>query len=731
MKNRSAIFFGETLSACMNGLCVDRVATASGGLELRIYPEEKSTKRVPRRAGIYGRPECGISDPTPAKPDSMVQVKLARDAMAPGFLSGITMQDSITTLGLKHVEAVAEDRKGLGEEVLTTCFLNEASGLRVCQHIEPTPVPGTLRMWSTATNTGTEALELEHLASFVLSGITPFAPDEAPGRLRLHRFRSWWCNEGKHDDDLLEDLHLIRNWRGIMLINERFGQVGTPPVRNFFPFVALEDTEAGVIWGAQLAWAGSWQMEVTRRADAVSLSGGLADHEFGHWKKCLRPGERFESPKAHIACVAGQLHDLSAKLVELQEALLPEPPETEKSLPVIFNEWCTNWGSPSHDKTLALARRLQGSGVKYIVIDDGWAKRPPQATRQSNGDWILDTEKFPHGIKATCDALREMGYIPGVWFEFEVCNPDSEAFEQTDHHLQRYGKVLQVGSRRFWNLNDPWVVDYLDQKLIQFIRDNGFGYLKVDFNDNIGMGCDHEDSLGEGLRQHVEGIYRSFSRIKDQVGNLVIENCSSGGFRLEPSMMALTSMSSFSDAHESTNIPIIARQLHYLIPPRQSQIWAVLYPDDTLERFMYSLTATFYGRMCLSGPVHDLSDAQISLVHRAVRFYGRVAPIIREGVTQFVGKTPQNWRDPVGWSGILRTSRDGSEALIVVHEYERRNDQPTSISLPLGEGWEIVDCLFDGTTKEPVHRDGSLELYSGKSFRGWALHLRQRALTGL
>lgn len=717
--------YGRTQSTTMNALRIDRIETASGGLELRICPEAKTDERTPKRTTIEGRPECSICEPYSAKPDSMVQVKLAGDSMSSGFLSGITMQDSRTTLGLKIVETTTEDQAGLSPETLTTTFLNADSGIHVCQHILPTAVPGTLRMWSTITNTGDEAVDLEHLTSFVLSGITPYSDDEAPGRLRLHRFRSWWSNEGKHEEVRLEDLHLVRNWRGIMLINERFGQVGSSPVRNFFPFVAIEDTEAGILWGAQLAWAGSWQMEVTRRADSVSISGGLADYEFGHWKKELQPGESFHSPTAHIACVAGKLEDLTAKLIELQESLLPEPPETEKSLPVIFNEWCTNWGSPSHEKTLALAERLKGTGVKYIVIDDGWAKRPAEATMQSNGDWILDTDKFPQGMRATCDALREMGYVPGIWFEFEVCNPGSQAYEYTDHHLKRNGKTIEVGTRRFWNLNDPWVQDYLDQKLIGFLQENGIGYLKVDFNDNIGIGCDHPDSPGEGLRQHIEGIYHSFQRIKENTNDLIIENCSSGGFRLEPSMMALSSMSSFSDAHESTNIPIIARQLHHLIPPRQSQIWAVLYPENTKERFIYSLTATFYGRMCLSGPVHDLSDEQISIVSHTVSFYGQVAPIIREGKTHFLGSTPDNWRDPVGWSGIFRKSRNANEALVVIHEYTRDSKEPLKIPLPIDGEWVMGGCIHDHTTEAPTYQDGHILLKPGKPFRGWALHLRK------
>ncbi len=709
----------ETHSQYLNGLRLDSVPTGAGGYELRICPESKVDSLVPRRDAIEARPECIACHPLVLKPDSMVQLKLAQDPVDFGFLQGITMQDSMTTRGLCRVACIEDDRSGVGPEVQVASFVNEASGIRVCHYTEPTPVAGTLRMWSKVTNTGTDPVELEYLTSFVLSGLTPFAPDDAAGRLRLHRFRSWWSNEGKHMDELLEDIHLVRNWQGNIMTNERFGQVGTQPVRKYFPFVAIEDTEAGVLWGAQLAWAGSWQMEVTRRADAISISGGLADYEFGHWMKVLQSGESLESPKAHIACVAGKLDDLTAKLVELQEALLPELPESESSLPVIFNEWCTNWGSPSHDKTIALAKRLQGSGVKYIVIDDGWAKRPPEATMQSNGDWILDLEKFPHGIKATCDAIREMGFIPGVWFEFEVCNPGSEAFEETEHLLQRHGRVLTVGSRRFWNLNDPWVVDFLDRKLIRFLKDNGFGYLKVDYNDNIGIGCDHPDSFGEGCRQHVEGIYRSFKRVKDEVGELVIENCASGGHRLEPSMMALTSMSSFSDAHESTNIPIIARQLHHLLPPRQSQIWAVLYPEDSPERFMYSLTATFYGRMCLSGPVHDLSDEQMSIVHKAVGLYDKVAPIIKEGKTHYLGEAPQNWRDPVGWSGICRVRRDGRQALVVLHEYARTGDSDLLVELPLVGEWRLADALSDSSTAGICLEGLQLRLPAGREFRGY------------
>ena len=96
-------------------------------------------------------------------------------------------------------------------------------------------------------------------------------------------------------------------------------------------------------------------------------------------------------------------------------------------------------------------------------------------------------------------------------------------------------------------------------------------------------------------------MQRFIARLRTEMPELVIENCSSGGHRLEPSMLALTSLSSFSDAHETLDIPIIAADLSRLVWSAQKQIWAVVRESDSLERVCYSLAATFLGRMCLSG----------------------------------------------------------------------------------------------------------------------------------
>lgn len=140
----------------------------------------------------------------------------------------------------------------------------------------------------------------------------------------------------------------------------------------------------------------------------------------------------------------------------------------------------------------------------------------------------------------------------------------------------------------------PEVKAYLKEKVIDMLRDNGFKYVKIDYNDSIGLGCDDADGLGEGLRKNMLASQEFFKAMRDEIPGLAIENCSSGGHRLEPSMMELCDFASFSDAHECVHIPIIAAALHRVIQPSKSQIWAVLHGSDTLRRMNYSIANTLF-----------------------------------------------------------------------------------------------------------------------------------------
>jgi len=701
----------------------DAPTEGKGAPQLSLHPKSlapvKHREFLPPDVEIVGLPAMWQPMRAWAR-DSLVQLKCMEDIYGGSFSQGRTMRAGHSTEALEFIGQKVHKKNG-STSVITT--LQHPSGLR-CEH--QLSWQGNVPVFSSRVsvrNAGKKPLTLEMLSSFSLGGITPYAHDDAPNRLLVHRYRSTWSAEGRLDTQGIEDLQLERSWIGHGIACERFGQVGSMPVRGFFPFVALEDREAGVLWGAQLACPGSWQMEVFRKDDFVALSGGQADREFGHWFKTLNAGETYETPVATIGCIKGDVDQLSQRLSSAQEGSLANLPKIENELPIVVNEWCTSWGNPTQENLLALAKRLQGTPAKYLVIDDGWAERPGGGIQQ-NGDWIINRRAFPNGLAATCKAIRDHGLIPGIWFEFEVCNPGSKAFSLTDHHLHRDGRVLQVGSRHYWDFRDPFTFDYLTKKLIHLLRDNGLGYLKVDYNETIGFGVDGAESPGEGLRQHLEGMQKFFRKMREEIPDLVIENCSSGGHRLEPSMMGLCAMGSFSDAHETREIPIIAANLQRLILPRQSQIWAVLRKNDTAQRLAYSLAATFLGRMCLSGEVHDLSAAQWKLSVSAMELYRRVYPIIRDGHSIFHAETGKSWRHPQGWQAVLRISKNGKRALLVAHTFGKAF--PKLAQIPLAEsGWKIDEAWPEKQGLSATLKGKSLQLNLTGEFRACVVSLRR------
>jgi alpha-galactosidase len=399
----------------------------------------------------------------------------------------------------------------------------------------------------------------------------------------------------------------------------------------------------------------------------------------------------------------------------MQAVAADKHPVVEHDLPIVFNEWCTTWGDPSHEKLCAIADRLKDTEVRYLVIDAGWYKSQVSDWGNGHGDWISNPELFPGGLGSIASAIRDRNLIPGLWYEMETVGSQSTSFSLFDHLLKRDGFPITVRERRFWDLNDPWVVDFLTRNVIDLLERCEFGYLKVDYNETLGIGCDHPDSLGEGLRRQIEGQYRFFDKIRSRLPDLVIENCSAGGHRLEPSMLARTAMSSFSDAHELPEIPIIAANLHRLILPRQSQIWAVLRASDTDQRLIYSLAATFLGRMCLSGRISELNPKQWGLVNQALQLYRRAVPIIKQGHSKRFGAVGESWRHPEGWQAVVRTSADHKQVLIVLHTFA---SAPEWVDIPLPKGTWKTAGEFSGATGAAVVSNGKLHVCTGGAFSG-------------
>lgn len=597
-----------------------------------------------------------------------VELKLAGDAYTDGFANGLTLSKSQSSRALQKVEE--------SDEVITyRNYYNHTVRLHKKQKGE------AFELSTQFINNSSEAATLEMISSVAIRGVRAD---------KIHRMLSFWSAEGKLKTDTIQDLHLETSWNGFGYRIEKFGTCGSMPVRKYFPFIVLEDSRNSKFLAIQLYSPSSWQIELLACwDDTLSVTGGLADYDFGHWCKTIAAGDEFTTPRALVA-QGSSIYEACDKLVKAQT---PNISPVDNDMGILFNEYCTTWGNPSFENLKRISDKLKGKGIKYLVMDSGWYGNK-QNWWEAMGDWDVNEEKFPGGLKNIADYIRECGMIPGLWFEVESVGTSSRHFDNDEHLLKRNGKVLTVGGRRFWDMEDPWVIEYLTEKVIKLLRDSGFGYLKIDYNDTIGIGCDGYESLGEGLRNKVIASQEFIKKIAKEVPGIVIENCSSGGHRLEPSMMEIASQSSFSDAHETKSMPIIAANLHRVIPPQQSQIWAVMRRSDDANRIHYSIINTLFGRMCLSGDIYDLSDEQWSLIDEGMAFYRQAADIIKNGTTVYCHSTPTSYKNPTGEQVVIRKHLDRS--LVIAHRFADSNDIDTSFldGKKIISEYGSVDCDF-------------------------------------
>ncbi|MCR5687707.1 MAG: alpha-galactosidase [Lachnospiraceae bacterium] len=622
------------------------------------------------------------------RPDPLVQISCTGDAPSIGFCAGETRHDSALTMSMRYESQKVEERPG--EKIITTAVRSD-DGLKAEHVVIFDDGCRGIRVYTRVVNESDKPVTIEALSSVNISGITPYAEDEARGRLVLHRFRSRWSAEGRHEERSVEELLLEPSWANFGVRCEKIGAVGSMPVRGYFPHLAAEDKKAGVIWAVSTACSSSWQIEAVRIDKALCICAGMADYEFGHWRKTLRPGEELTSPEAYLTVTSGSFYEACDRLLDVQRAKrLPD--QRPESLPAVFNEYCTTWGEPSEKSITDLLGVISGRDFEYFVIDAGWYADSVKGWQDNMGDWNVADDLFPNGLKPVVKKINEAGMKAGIWFELEVVGKDADALVKEEHLLKRDGKIIISGTRRFWDMRSRWTDEYLTGKVIGLLKENGFKYIKIDYNETIGIGCDGDDSPGEGLRSVVEASKRFIRKIRECIPDIAIEICSSGGHRLEPGFMEIADYLSFSDAHEEKEIPVIASDLQRLVLPQKSQIWAVLRKDDAPERIVYSVCAGMYGVLCISGDVKDLTEDKWTLAREGVAFYKKASPVIIDGFTKRFGRFQNSNRDLKDYQASVRYGK--GKALVIVHAFDIKGG--ADIEIPIDGKYRIEDKYETG-----------------------------------
>lgn len=637
-------------------------------------------------------------------PETQVHIALSGDGISNDFSPGNTLRNSDTAFSLKFKGAKYEEQSG--KQILIAAFEND-KGL-VARQVYSCTGAGYLETYTELENRGDNVI-VEALPSFNMARISPFERFDDPNDIVIHRLLSNWSGEGKLYSVSAADIAFEASWSGLGVRTMRISQTGTMPARGYLPFISVEDKKNGVCWAAETEAPASWTIEAVFRNNAISVGGGRGDFLSAHWRKTLKTGETEKTNKAYLTVTKGSLENAAARLARHFDDT-DEIKDVERDLPVLYNEYCYTWGKPEAKTLEKMLPEIAALGCKYFVIDDGWFYNVYNDKRYVIGDWNVNKEYYPEGLKAFADKVRSYGMIPGVWYEFEGVSEHSDVYrDHPDWLLTRDGKIINNGGRAFLDFRKEEVLNYLREKVIKNLVNCGIGYMKVDYNSNAGFGADGAESYGEAIRQHIDAVLAFFEEIKRSVPSLILEICSSGGMRHEPRFLSLGDMCSFSDAHENAGGVPVAMNLHRFIPPRKLQIWATIRDDYNADDVKFTVAKAMLGRICFSGNLGNKPQKIIDILKESVSFYEKLKPTIANGETITIENGGiSTYLFTKGSPYLVRRSADGKKKIVYAFAIDSENHD---FSIDCGD-YSVLDTF---NAPENTHiADGKLLFTSGK-----------------
>jgi alpha-galactosidase len=191
---------------------------------------------------------------------------------------------------------------------------------------------------------------------------------------------------------------------------------------------------------------------------------------------------------------------------------------------VHLNSWEALAFDLSEPALFALAEKAAELGVERFVLDDGWFKGR-RNDKAGLGDWTVDPDIFPNGLGPLIDHIKSLDMDFGLWLEPEMVSPDSNLYRnRPDWCIHNdSGNRPTERNQLVLDLSRPEVMQYLKDVINALLDANDIAYIKWDHNRRL---------FPSGIAQ-ANAYIELLTAIGKAHPNVEIENCSSGGGRID------------------------------------------------------------------------------------------------------------------------------------------------------------------------------------------------------
>lgn len=474
------------------------------------------------------------------------------------------------------------------------------------------------RVWCDIRNASADTIGLEYVSSLTL-----FAIDSLPWQKNsvLHLPHNNWYGEAQWKSATPPELGLDKV--NVFSLNRiAIENTGTWSSIGYLPMAAFEDTAAGTTLLWQIEHNGSWQWEIGDFRNRLYLQASGPTENENHWWKQLLPGETFTSVPVAVSQVHGGLQEALQEITRYRRQIM-RPSQDNVQLPVIFNDYmnCLS-GDPTTEKLLPLIDAAAKAGCEYFCIDCGWYS--DGEWWDGVGEWLPSSARFPGGIHEPLEYIAAKGMKSGLWLELEVMGIACPLAQKLPDEcfFQRHGKRVIDHQRYQLDFRHPLVQEHAERIITRLVEDYGVSYIKMDYNINAGSGTDYQaDSSGDGLLQHNRAYLAWLQKTMQRYPQLVIENCGSGGLRMDYAMLQQHSIQSVTDQTDYRLMAAIAAAAASAVTPEQAAIWSYPLREGDREEVVMNMVNSMLLRVHQSGHLAELSEERFALVQEGIALY--------------------------------------------------------------------------------------------------------------
>ena len=433
------------------------------------------------------------------------------------------------------------------------------------------------------------------------------------------------------------------------------------------PFYCLEHLSGD--WGvaAALGWSGQWEArgDFDAASGRVTFRAGMSPVGFR-----MPPGGSVRMPRAMLVPYEGDARVGKNRLRRLLRDRYQGRLDGEQVLPpVSFSTWFVFHNDVNAAMLAELAEEAFDLGIEYFCLDAGWFDGDfPKGV----GNWTVNREKFPDGLEAVADRVHELGMKFGLWFEPERV---SEGTRWESEHGDLLYDARAAGDRRLLDLSKPEARRLVLDMMSGYIDRLGVDWIRYDFNINpLGFWTATEGPDEQGLAQlrYMNGLYSMLDELMQRHPGLLIEQCASGGRRID--LETVRHGQTFWKSDDTFDQQLMR---FHETGGNEFLPGGLLNTNYCTFASEGEVLALFAGPLGFGADFRTLTAEQKAFLKRAIAAYKEVREYLN---ANFYPAFPQT-KDGAAWNGWQFVAPETGEGAIIVYRPERAAEERQVVSL--------------------------------------------------